>query len=125
MDEPQPRNDVRAREALEEAVRCLATSDDDLTTRVRTCVRALTKLTAEDFPDPDEHELLTRIQRRTYELALAEARQQANGTSASAEAASSSTLEAIAGEILDLREAMTGRALRRARHEGETPRASR
>ncbi len=120
MTEPQPQNALHARDVLDEAVRRLAVSDAELITRVRASVKALTKLTAEDFSDSEDRELLTRIQRRTYELALAEAHHQGNGTTTTAGASSSSTLEAIAGEVLDLRDNTMGRALRQAWREGQT-----
>ena len=111
---------MHTRDALDEAVRRLALSAGDLTHRLRASVQTLTKLTADDFPDAEDRELHARIQRRTHELTLAEARHHSNGSTAAAETTSSSTLEAIASDILDLRDNTMGRAIREAQRGEQT-----
>ncbi len=107
----------RTREVLDSAVRRLAVSPAGLLERLSSCGAILTGgLSHEDLADPEDRELLDQIQKSLGGLGVS-----GHASSAPEVAPSAADLEAIANEILDLRDTIMGRAIREAANHDEEP----
>jgi hypothetical protein len=97
------------REVLDAAVRRLAVSSDELWERIAAASLIVGRLSREDFPAGADRRLLDGLRLRVMRLDLANHRPQ--DLSVPAVDASDAALEAIAEEILTLRERALTRAL--------------
>jgi hypothetical protein len=96
-------NAVNGRDVLDAAVRCLAVSGTALSERLGLAGRiVMSGLAREDFDEPEDREMFDRIARELSELPKDE------GLGSASEA----SLEELAGDILDLRDTLMGRAIR-------------
>ena len=107
-----PANPLQLREALDAAVRTLALSTGTL--RERTLLAGavvINAITAEDLPDPEDRKLLEGIHLALIELDLLDwpAYPETSSVGLTDEA-----LTRLAAQVIDLRDAITGRALRQA-----------
>jgi hypothetical protein len=76
----------------------------------------LTQLSRVDLPHPEDRALFDQIQLGLLGLHLA-----SGGRATAGEAPGDEALEAIASEILDLRDTIMGRAIREAAHRDDEP----
>jgi hypothetical protein len=107
----------RTREVLDSAVRLLAVSPAGLLERLSSCGALLIGgLSHEDLADPEDRELFDRIQKGLGGLGVS-----GHTSSVPDVAPSAADLEAIADEILDLRDTIMGRAIREAANSEEQP----
>jgi hypothetical protein len=100
-------------ETLDEAVRRLSVNAGPIEERVRASRTViLDRLSPSDFADSEDRELFNQIQ-----AAFADTSSSDDGDSSSAvtDQMSDAIAEEIASDILDLRDTMMGRAIRRAR----------
>jgi hypothetical protein len=108
---PAHASDDYLREKLNAAVGCLATSAEPIQHRIQAAWNgALGRLTAKDFTDADERERFERIHANVTKLnAPGDVGQVAVSTAAIAD----ERAEKVARDIVELRAAVVGRALRR------------
>lgn len=100
---------VYTRYVLDEAVRCLALSWEELAGRVTQAGGILTGgLEPSDFAEPEDRELFERIGLTVATL---------GNQSGDAPRLSSATVHALAEDILDLRDGVMGRAILEAKRE--------
>ena len=107
---PLPASDDYLREKLDAAVGCLATSAEPIQHRLQAALNsALGRLTPEDFADANERERFERIHAAVTKLnAPGDVGQVPVSTAAIAD----ERAEEVAREIVELRDAVVGRALR-------------
>jgi hypothetical protein len=95
-------NAVNDRDVLDAAVRCLAVSGTALSERLGVAGRiVMTGLSRKDFDEPEDREMFDRINRELSDLSGGDG----------LESASAESLEGLAGEIVDLRDTLMGRAI--------------
>ena len=109
----EPLTPLDLREALDGAVRCLAVSSRSIQERLRASAEPLRGLSSKDFSFSEDASLFERVESglRTFDERPAENAAQA----LDAQALTDAVCERLAGEILDLRDAQMGRAIREAR----------
>jgi hypothetical protein len=104
---------LEIRETLDEAVRRLSVNAGSIEDRARASrMVILDRLSSADFASTEDRELFTQIQEA---FADASSPHGADRSSAVADQMCDGTAEAIASDILDLRDTMMGRAIRNAR----------
>jgi hypothetical protein len=107
------RKSVHTRDVLDEAVRCLALWPAEMAGRVAQAGGILTSaLDRSDFPDPEDRELFERIALNVAAF---------GDQSPEAPALSSATVQALAGDIVDLRDGVMGRAILEAKRAQPNP----
>ncbi|HEV7162496.1 MAG TPA: hypothetical protein VGN25_04500 [Solirubrobacteraceae bacterium] len=107
----------KTREVLDSAVRRLAVSRAGLLERLYSCGAILIgELSREDLADPEDRELFDQIRMGLVGLGVS-----GQTSSALDVAPPEGDLEAIANEILDLRDTIMGRAIREAAKREEEP----
>ncbi len=106
---------AQSREVLDDAVRCLALGTGGIRGRVEMAgAIVLRGLSREELPDGEQRERFERIELALGELEPADRRV---GSDAEMVADADPGAEAIAAQILDLRDTLTERAIRGARRE--------
>lgn len=109
---PPPASEDYLREKLDAGVGCLATSAEPIQHRLQAAWNgALGRLTPEDFADPDEREQFQRIRADVTKL---NAPGDVGRVPVSTAAIADERAEQVAREIVELRDAVVGRALRRS-----------
>lgn len=94
---------MNGRDVLDTAVRCLAVSATPLSERLNVAgIVVLTGLSRDDFDEPEDQGMFDRIARELSELSEGEG----------LESAGAARLEELAGDIVDLRDTLMGRAIR-------------
>jgi hypothetical protein len=109
---PLPASDAYLREKLDVAVGCLATCAEPIQHRLQAAWNgALGRLTPENFADADERERFERIHAGCDQLNTPG---DVGGVPVSTAAIADERAERVAREIVELRGAVVGRALRRS-----------
>ena len=101
-----------ARDALDEAVRCLAVDAGGLRERILSAALALGKVPSTDFRDHEERRLIDRVRLGLMQLDLTE--QGRGGLIGARPQTWEQTLESVASDILDLHELAMSRAITEA-----------